>query len=91
MISSAVEPYARLGSTYVFSENSFQLITPIASGEEASAAFSSCRSVAPFSRPTTLEPPTRRASKPGAAGAIQRPPRAWTAAPSERSLAPNVV
>ena len=45
--SSAVDPYARLGSTNVFSENSFQLITPIASGEEAAAASSSRLRVSP--------------------------------------------
>ena len=72
---------------WVFSLNSFQLIRPIASGDELAAASSSARSVAPPRRPTTLVPPTIRASKPGAADGIQMPPRAWTASPIRASFA----
>ena len=67
-------PFFRLGSTCVFSLNSFQEIRPRASGEEETAAACSLRRVAPSRRSTSLVPPTRRASKPGANGAIHRPP-----------------
>ena len=68
-------PKRSLGSMWVFSLNSFQLISPIASGWERRAAANRVAQGAPARRSTTFFPPTRRASKPGATGAIQRPPR----------------
>jgi hypothetical protein len=71
--------YRTDGSAWVFSLNSFQLIKPRMSGEDRSAVPYSVRKVWPPRRGTNLEPPTMRASKPGANGAIQYLPARWTA------------
>ena len=61
----------QLGSMWVFSLNSFQLIRPTAWGTDARAPFHWSRRVSPPRRPTTDSPPKSRASNPGAAGAIR--------------------
>ncbi len=71
---NALSPYRSLGSTWVFSLNSFHEISPSASGEDETAALYSARNVWPSRRGTSRVPPTSWALKPGAKGAIQRPP-----------------
>ena len=80
-------PFALLGSMCEFSLNSFQLMIPSAEGLVAAAVAHDARYVAPSRRSTVELPPTRRASNPGATGAIHLPLAAATALarPSSRS------
>ena len=82
-------PNCSLGSTWVFSLNSFQLMRPSTSGDDATAAAYSSRNVAPSRRSTARVPPTIRASNPGANGATQRPPRECTRSAISRRRCPK--